>query len=91
MANSAFNKTFWDLWVQKIFRNVASVKYQWMVLIYIPVIWGMFHVVPGTTDPWISDVAGLSFLGGGFITLATCRMVVRTKLTEENGKDPDLS
>jgi len=80
---SAFNKSFWDLWVQKIFRNIASVKYQWMILIYLPVIWGMFHLVPGTTKPWISDTIGLAFLGGGFITLATCRIIAKTKLIED--------
>ena len=84
MSISVFNKTFWDLWIQKIFRNIASVKYQWMVLIYLPVIWGMFHLVPGTTLPWISDTVGLAFLGGGFITLATCRIIAKTKLTEDN-------
>ena len=45
MSISVFNKTFWDLWLQKMFRNLASVKYQWMLLIYLPVIWGMFHGV----------------------------------------------
>ncbi len=83
---SVFDKTFWDLWLQKIFRNIASVKYQWMLLIYIPVIWGMFNIVPGTDKPWISDIAGLSFLGGGFITLATCRIIAKTKLTEDDNK-----
>ena len=83
MSISFFNKTFWDLWLQKMFRNLASVKYQWMLLIYLPVIWGMFNLVPGTIEPWISDVVGLSFLGGGFITLATCRIIAKTKLTED--------
>jgi len=81
---SAFNKTFWDLWIQKVFRNVASVKYQWMVFIYLPVIWGMFHLSPVTNAPWISDIAGLTFLGGGFITLATCRIIAKTKLNEDD-------
>jgi len=81
---SAFNKTFWDLWIQKVFRNVASVKYQWMVMMYLPVIWGMFHLSPATNAPWISDIAGLAFLGGGFITLATCRIIAQTKLKEDN-------
>ena len=86
MKISAFNKEFWDLWIQKMFRNVASVKYQWMILIYLPVIWGMFHLIPGTNVPWIDDKVGLAFLGGGFITLATCRIIAKTKLTEEDGK-----
>ena len=81
------DKSFWDLWLQKILRNVASVKYQWLLFLYIPVIWGMFNIRPGTTEPWISATLGLGFLGGGFITLATTRMVARTKLTEDNGND----
>ncbi len=81
------NISFWDLWLQKILRNVASVKYQWLLFLYIPVIYGMFNIRPGTTEPWISATLGLSFLGGGFITLATTRMVARTKLTEDNGSD----
>ena len=81
---SSFDRTFWDLWIQKIFRNLASVKYQWMVLMYLPVIWGMFHLSPITNKPWIGNVVGLTFLGGGFITLATCRIIAKTKLTENN-------
>lgn len=81
------DKSFWDLWLQKILRNVASVKYQWLLFLYIPVIWGMFNIPAGGTEPWISARLGLGFLGGGFITLATTRMVARTKLTEDNGND----
>lgn len=84
-----FGKSFWDLWLMKLFRNIASVKYQWMILLYIPVIYGMFHVPEGKTDPVISATAGLTFLGGGFITLATSRIISRTKLTEEPNGDLD--
>lgn len=84
---TVFGKSFWDLWLMKIFRNIASVKYQWMVLMYIPVIYGMFHVPEGKTDPIISATAGLTFLGGGFITLATSRIIARTKLTEDNNDE----
>lgn len=79
---SIFNGTFWDAWVQKVLRNVASVKYQWLTLIYIPVVWGMFNICPETKLPWISATLGLSFLGGAFITLATSRIIARTSLTE---------
>jgi O-antigen/teichoic acid export membrane protein len=86
------NSTFWDLWVQKLLRNVASVKYQWLLFLYIPVIWGMFHLKPPVPpavvgDPWISASVGLTFLGGGFITLATTRIIARTKLTENGNND----
>jgi hypothetical protein len=84
-----FGKSFWDLWLQKIFRNLASVKYQWLTLLYVPTIWGMFHVPPGGKEPWISAGVGLGFLGGGFITLATSRMIARTRLTE-SPDDKDL-
>lgn len=84
---SFFNRTFWDLWFQKIFRNFASVKYQWLVLLYIPIIYGMFNIIPGVKplERWISPTLGLSFLGGGFVTLALGRIIIRTRLkdTEE--------
>jgi len=83
---SIFNGSFWDLWVQKLLRNVASVKYQWLCFLYIPVVWGMFHLGPDN-QPWISSALGLGFLGGGFITLATSRIIVRTKLMEDDGSD----
>jgi hypothetical protein len=87
---SFFNKTFWDLWLQKIFRNFASMKFQWMALLYIPVIYGMFDgkwVLVDEAVQWVSKInvtAGLGFLGAGFITLATSRILARTKLTESN-------
>lgn len=85
-------KIFWYQWFQKMLRNVASMKFQWLVLMYIPVIWGMFNIPRGSTtgEPWISATAGLTFLGGGFVTLATSRIIARTKLTESpEGLDTD--
>jgi hypothetical protein len=82
-----FGKSFWDLWLMKIFRNLASVKYQWLVLLYVPTIWGMFNIRPGSTEPWVSATAGLTFLGGGFVTLATARIIARTKLTEQSDEN----
>ena len=93
-----FGKSFWDLWLQKLFRNVASVKYQWLVFMYIPVIYGMlykglwFTPTDGGAPQWVSaidPVTGLSFLGGGFVTLATSRIIARTKLTEPPNGDLD--
>lgn len=86
---SFFDNTFWDLWLQKVFRNFASMKFQWLLLVYIPIIWGMFHINVETDAPWISAVTGLSFLGGGFITLATSRMIAKTKLKETNQLNTD--
>jgi hypothetical protein len=82
---------FWDLWGQKMFRNVASMKFQWMVILCAIVVWGMFFkTLPGdVTKPLISAELGLGFLGGGFITLATSRIIARTKLTEPSNGDLD--
>jgi len=79
---SFFNKTFWDLWLQKIFRNIASVKIQLLLIFLILVTYGMFNCPDGSSLPWISAKLGLGFLGSAFITLATARIIVRTKLTE---------
>lgn len=86
---SIFNSTFWDLFFQKIFRNIASMKFQWLLLLYIPTIWGMFHMIPGTKQPWISAKEGFTFLGGGFVTLALGRIYAKTKL-KENGSLVEL-
>jgi hypothetical protein len=84
-----FGKTFWDLFFMKIFRNFASVKYQWLLLLYIPTIWGMFHIREFTGEPWITPTVGFTFLGGGFVTLALGRIMARTKLTDNEEFDTD--
>jgi hypothetical protein len=86
---SFFKLNFWDLWLQKVFRNFASMKFQLLILLYIPVIWGMFNFKPGTKEVWISAAVGLGFLGGGYVTLATSRYLSRTGLVEKNGKKFD--
>lgn len=77
---------FWMMFWQKILRNLASMKFQWLLLLYIPVIYGMFK-----TPQVITSEQGLIFLGGGFVTLATSRILARTKLTEspEDGMDTE--
>jgi len=88
---SWFKRSFWDLWLQKIFRNFASVKYQWLFLLYVPVIYGMFDG-KWVEAQWVSKISpglGLGFLGGGFITLATSRIIARTKLTENGNGELD--
>ena len=86
---SILNASFWDIWIQKILRNVASMKFQWLLLLYIPTIIGMFMMVPESKPPvpYISATIGLGFLGGGFITLATSRIIAKTRL-KENGNAP---
>lgn len=81
---SVFNRTFWNLWLMKLFRNIASVKYQWLLFLYIPTIWGMFHINEKTNSPWISSMEGLAFLGGGFLTLATSRLIAQSSLVEDS-------
>lgn len=86
---SFFKFNFWDLWLQKIFRNIASSKYQFMWAIFIIVIYGMFNIDPSTKEPFISSMEGLSFLGGGFVTFSTTRLLINTKLVEKENKDFD--
>ena len=88
---SILKSNFWDLWTQKLLRNIASMKFQWLVILYVPVVWGMFHMNEAIEPaaPWISAELGLGFLGGGFITLATSRIIARTKLTNGTNSDMD--
>jgi hypothetical protein len=89
---SIFNRSFWDLWFQKIFRNFASIKYQFMIAFFYLICYGMFWAKNSDGEPFISATAGLTFLGGGFITLITSRMLVRTSLFEsrdDGGMDTD--
>lgn len=85
-----FGKTFWDLWFQKMFRNIASVKYQWLLFLSVPTFWAMFtghwHIPADFAKPefvpMLDHTIGYTFLGGGFVTIATSRIIARTKLTE---------
>jgi hypothetical protein len=86
---SFFNKTFWDLWFQKIFRNIASVKIQFLLIFLALIIYGMFNCPADSVVPWISAKLGLGFLGGAFITLATTRIIARTKLIEPSNGELD--
>jgi hypothetical protein len=79
---SFWNGTFWDLWWQKIFRNFASAKYQWLFFLYIPTVYGMFTEGLTPDQPFVSAALGLGFLGGGFVTLALGRFMSNTKLKE---------
>jgi hypothetical protein len=86
---SFFNKMFWDLWLQKIFRNVASVKFQWMAVLYLTTIFAMFTMNPVTGTAWLSTELGFGFLGGGFVTFCTARIIANTSLTESKDDDID--
>jgi hypothetical protein len=83
---SMLDRSFWDLWIQKCLRNFASVKYQFMVFFFWLVVYGMFFEKNKDGDSFISPIEGLAFLGGGFMTLAVSRILLRTSLFEP--KDP---
>jgi len=77
---------FWKLWFQKLLRNLASMKFQWLLLLYIPVVYGMFQG-KWLVNTWVAKIPptlGLSFLGGGFITLALGRIYAQTKLKDDS-------
>jgi len=81
-------KEFWDLWFMKHLRNIASIKYQFMVAFFVLIAYGMFNVGPDGA-PWVSETKGLSFLGGGFLALATTRIIAKTRLTNNDQLDTD--
>lgn len=88
---SVFNKSFWDLWAQKMLRNVASIKYQFMIAFFWVIVYGMYYKKGPDGDYLIGTVEGLGFLGGGFISLATARLAARTSLFEPKKKDGELA
>lgn len=85
---SIFREEFWDLWLMKIMRNIASIKYQFLIAFFVLIVYGMFNIGPDGA-PWIGATEGLAFLGGGFIALSTARIISRTKLTENETLDTD--
>jgi hypothetical protein len=87
---SIFGKSFWDLWLQKIFRNFASLKFQMLILLYIPVVYGMF-TGEWVNHQWVGKIpasVGLAFLGGGYVTLALGRVYAQTRL-QDPGDDEE--
>lgn len=79
---SIFDRSFWDLWLQKILRNLASVKYQLLILYSVVIVYGMYFKVDSAGNPYIGSAEGLAFMGGGFISLITARLAARTSLFE---------
>lgn len=83
---SIFKLKFWDLFAQKLLRNLASMKFQWLMLLYIPIVWGMFQG-KWVENIWVAKIPpslGLGLLGGGFVTLALGRIYAQTKLKEND-------
>ena len=79
---SIFDCSFWDLWAQKMLRNVASVKYQLLILYSSVIVYGMFFKFDAKGEPFINAAVGLGFMGGGMISLITARLAARTSLFE---------
>jgi hypothetical protein len=82
-----FGLRFWDLLIQKNLRNLSSMKYQTMLLLAYYIIGGMLDG-KWVKDTWVSVIPvvhGLAFLGGGYITLVSSRIIANTKLVEKNG------
>lgn len=84
---SILGKTFWDLWLMKLLRNMVSIKYQFLIAFFVLIAYGMFNINEITKLPWIPATSGLAFLGGGFLTLATARIVAKTQLKEKDNED----
>ena len=87
MADPTCNsKEFWILWISKIIRCFASMKFIWLMLLYIPIIYGMYEG-QWIAGGWVAKIppsVGCTLLGGGFVTLALGRIYAKTKL-RENG------
>jgi hypothetical protein len=77
-----YDRSFWDLWIQKMFRNIGSMKCQFLWAFFWTVIYGMFIGKDSTGANYISPTLGLGFLSGGFITLVTAKLAVKTSLFE---------
>lgn len=83
--------SFWNLVLQKVVRNLASMKFQMLLLLYIPTIYGIFDGM-WIGNQWVSKISptvGLGFLGGGYVTLALGRIYAKTKLRENNNGNLD--
>lgn len=89
---SAFSWSFWDLVIQKLIRNFASMKFQFLLLLYIPIIYGLFEGqwIGGLWVSKIPATQGLAFLGGGYVTLALGRIYAQTKLNGNDHSDENL-
>lgn len=76
---SIFGLRYWDLWLQKFFNNISSMKFIILAGSTIPVFYGMFTghwtIVNGvqTFVSIIPATLGMGYLGLGFVTLATSR------------------
>jgi len=84
-----FSWKFWNLVLMKLVRNFSSMKFQLLILMYIPIIYGIFTGQWSEAGEWQSKISaetGLAFLGGGYVTLALGRIYARTKL---NGQAND--
>ena len=88
---SIFAARFWDLWLMKIFRIVASMKFISMVLVYAPIVILMFSGswVEGVWVAKVSTTVGVSAITGGLVTLILGRVYADTRLIQDHSNTLD--
>ena len=88
---SIFGKRFWDLWLMKIFRIAASMKFISMAMVYTPIVLLMFS---GSWDEgvWIAKLSpeiGVAAITGGLVTLILGRVYADTRLKQNGNGNED--
>ena len=83
---SIFGIKFWDLWLMKLMRIVASMKFISMTMVYTPIVLLMFS---GSWQDgvWVSKLSseiGVAAITGGLVTLILGRVYADTRL-KQNG------
>jgi len=84
-----FGLRFWDLWVMKLMRNMSSMKFLSMMLVYTPIVILMFSG-SWVDNVWMSKVSttvGVSAITGGLVTLILGRVYADTRLKQDDGND----
>lgn len=77
---------FWDLWLMKILRNISSMKFISMVLVYSPIVILMFSG-SWVEGAWVSKVStnvGVPAITGGLVTLILGRVYADTRLRHDD-------
>lgn len=87
-----FSWRFFDLVLQKLVRNITSLKMQVLLMMYVLVFWGVFDGkwINGEWHSKIPAGGALVLLGGGYVTLALGRIYAKTKLHENGNGNNEL-
>ena len=82
-----FGIRFWDLWIMKLARNIASMKFISMMTVYIPIVLLMFSGswIDGVWVSKVSTYVGVPAITGGLVTLILGRVYADTRLKQHNG------